>query len=232
VKLHVLIVEDDPMIALDVECLLLDAGCDVCGVAASEEEALRIGDATRPPFAVVDVRLSPGDGRVAASELFRRYGTAVLMATAHSRELDNLAATGALACLPKPYAADGLAAALQAICDLREGRRVANLPKRLLPLNWALSIDGVIRPKARPAVRKIVGPIKKLSGKPVLHRAALKAVLCILLSAPTIHKHVLTIHKWGKRAMSEVSRRSALATTAPGTRRKPGAARLTGDRRG
>jgi DNA-binding response OmpR family regulator len=104
-------------------------------VAASEAEALQIAEATRPPFAVVDVRLSPGDGRVVARELLRQYDTAVLMATAHSREIDNLAATGALACLPKPYSANDVPAALQAISELRAGRLVTRLPSHMFALN-------------------------------------------------------------------------------------------------
>jgi DNA-binding response OmpR family regulator len=135
VMFRVLIVEDDPFIAMDLEGVLSDAGCDICGVAASEAEALRIGAATRPSFAVVDVRLSPGDGRVVARELFRQYDTAVLMATAHSRELDNLAATGALACLPKPYSANDVPAALQALSELRAGRPVSRFPNHMFALN-------------------------------------------------------------------------------------------------
>ena len=133
-KFRVLIVEDDPFIAMDLEGVLSDAGCDVCGVASSEAEALRMGEATRPAFAVVDVRLSPGDGRVVARELFRQYDTAVLMATAHTRELDNLAATGALACLPKPYSADDVPAALRAISELRAGRPVSRFPNHMFAL--------------------------------------------------------------------------------------------------
>lgn len=136
-KFRVLIVEDDPFIAMDLEGVLSEAGCDVCGVATSEEEALKIGEATRPPFAVVDVRLSPGDGRVVARELFRQYDTAILMATAHSLEIDNLAATGALGCLPKPYSTDDVPAALQAISELREGKRVAKFPSHMFALNPA-----------------------------------------------------------------------------------------------
>src|ERR1700691_737223 len=107
---------------MDLEGVLSDAGCDVCGVAASEAEALRMGEATRPAFAVVDVHLSPGDGRVVARELFRRYNTAVLMATAHSQKSDDLAATGAVACLSKPYPTEDVPAALRAMLELREGR--------------------------------------------------------------------------------------------------------------
>jgi DNA-binding response OmpR family regulator len=135
VKFRVLIVEDDPFIAMDLEGVLSEAGCDICGVAGSEAEALRLAEATRPPFAVVDVRLSPGDGRVVARELLRHYDTAVLMATAHTRELDNLAATGALACLPKPYSADDVPAALLAISELRAGRPVPRFPTHMFALN-------------------------------------------------------------------------------------------------
>ena len=110
---HVLIVEDDPFISLDLQGALAQVGCDILGVAPSEAEALKIGDETRPPFAVVDLRLSPGDGRVVARELVERYNTAVLRATAHVNDPEDLAATGALGCLPKPYEIDDVIAALK-----------------------------------------------------------------------------------------------------------------------
>ena len=135
--LRVLIVEDDPFIASDLEGALSEAGCEVCGVAPSERVALKMADATRPAFAVVDVQLSPGDGRVVARELFRRYNTAVLMATAHCQESENLAATGAVACLPKPYPIEDVHAALRAMLDLKEGRTVSRLPHRMFVLNQA-----------------------------------------------------------------------------------------------
>jgi DNA-binding response OmpR family regulator len=141
--LRVLIVEDDTFIAMSLEDVLSDAGYEICGVAGSESEALAMATATRPSFAVVDMRLSPGDGRVVARELVRRYGTAVLMATADGAEFKSLAATGALACLPKPYAARHVPAALQAICDLRDGRPVGRLPAHMFKL-------GGFAPRRRP----------------------------------------------------------------------------------
>ena len=62
----VLIVEDDILIALDVEQSLLEAGFDVCGVATFEAEALELAERLRPDMAVVDISLGPGDGRVVA----------------------------------------------------------------------------------------------------------------------------------------------------------------------
>jgi DNA-binding response OmpR family regulator len=135
VKFRVLIVEDDPFIAMHLEGVLSEAGCDICGVAGSESEALRMGEETRPSFAVVDVRLSPGDGRVVARTLHRDYDTAVLMATADSLEVDNLAATGALGCLPKPYSVDDVPAALKAIWELQQGRAVTRLPNQMFALS-------------------------------------------------------------------------------------------------
>jgi DNA-binding response OmpR family regulator len=131
----VLIVEDDPLIAMDVDSALSDAGWPVCGIASSAKEALQLAEATRPAFAVVDVGLAPGDGRVVAEELVRRYGTAVLMATGRAQEFESLAATGALACLPKPFAAERVPAALHALYDLKEGRIVRQLPPHMFRLS-------------------------------------------------------------------------------------------------
>lgn len=137
--LPVLIVEDDPFIAMSLEDVLSDAGYEICGVAGSQSEALRLGDATRPSLAIVDVQLSPGDGRVVARELVQGYDTAVLMATAHSAEFESLAATGALACLPKPYALRDVPAALRALGDLRDGRPVHRFPAHMFNLRQLAS---------------------------------------------------------------------------------------------
>ena len=131
---RVLIVEDDTFISMSLEDVLSDAGHMVCGVAGSEREALELAEAARPSFAVVDVRLSPGDGRVVARELVRRYDTAVLMATSHSADFESLAATGALACLPKPYATWHVPAALQALAALRDGHPTGRLPAHMFDL--------------------------------------------------------------------------------------------------
>lgn len=126
--------EDEPLIVLALEDVLLDAGFEVGGVAGSQAEALRIAAATRPSFAVVDVQLFPGDGLFVARELVRRYGTAVLMATSCSQEVEVLAATGALACLPKPYDIRDVPAALRGISDLRDGRPGPRFPANMFSL--------------------------------------------------------------------------------------------------
>jgi DNA-binding response OmpR family regulator len=131
---RILIVEDDILIGLDVEHTLIAAGYDVCGIATSEKEALAMADEFHPEMAIVDINLSPGDGRVVARELRRRYATNVLFATGECNEIKGMAGTGAVACLPKPYAADEVPAALRAVTCLAKGDRPDHLPDHMFAL--------------------------------------------------------------------------------------------------
>ena len=125
----VLIVEDDAMIATDVEQALSAAGFEVCGVADSEAAALDLASRTHPNFAVVDVQLAPGDGRAVAREISRHQHVAVLMATAeHSSTLNGI---GALALLPKPYDANLVPAALDAMAEERSPSELPDHMTRL-----------------------------------------------------------------------------------------------------
>jgi DNA-binding response OmpR family regulator len=131
---RVLIVEDDPFISLDVEQALVAAGFEVCGSAVNEQDALEIGRMTHPDFAVVDVNLSPGDGRRVARELCELYATTVLMATSECDGDPPLSGLGAAACLPKPYNADAVAASLEAAAALKAGEEPSTLPIGLIIL--------------------------------------------------------------------------------------------------
>jgi DNA-binding response OmpR family regulator len=131
---RVLIVEDDPFISLDVEQALTDAGFEVCGSAVNEQEALEMGRSTRPDFAVVDVNLSPGDGRRVARELCERYATTVLMATSECDGDPPLSGLGAAACLPKPYNAAIVPASLNAAASLKAGKEPDVMPSGLILL--------------------------------------------------------------------------------------------------
>ena len=131
---RVLIVEDDPFIALVVEDALTDEGYEVCGISASEKEALALAETTPPDFAVIDVSLRPGDGRMVARELFNRHGTIVLFATGQCEDVRDLARLGAVACLPKPYRAGDVPKALQAIARISRGEQPGPLPDHMVSL--------------------------------------------------------------------------------------------------
>lgn len=124
-----LIVEDELLVAVEVEAALLDAGYDVSGIATSEAEALTLADARPPSMAVVDVRLSPGDGKRVARKLSDRFDTTILMATSDNG--DGLEAIGASCLLPKRYDAELVPPALEAADTLSHGGKVETLPDHM-----------------------------------------------------------------------------------------------------
>jgi ActR/RegA family two-component response regulator len=128
---QILIVEDDFLIALDLDQALTAAGWDVRGVAGSQAEALGLAETCRPPYAVVDVHLAPGDGRVVAKELTGRYRTTVLMATAHCNDTTDFSNTGAVGCIPKPYSTVDMLRALHVLQEVRAGKVPSHLPDHM-----------------------------------------------------------------------------------------------------
>jgi len=103
---RILVVEDDFLVASEIEVALGVAGFAVTGVAASAEEAIALGQATRPDLAIIDIRLNgPRDGIDAALTLFRDHAIPCVFATAHADEAvrARAAAASPLGWLQKPY---------------------------------------------------------------------------------------------------------------------------------
>lgn len=67
-----LIVEDQAVVAADLEARLLRNGYQVCGVAASGEEALALARQHRPELALMDIRLQGEMDGIATAEILRR----------------------------------------------------------------------------------------------------------------------------------------------------------------
>ena len=122
------------LISSDVEQTLIEAGFEVCGVASSEAEALDLAESLRPEMAIVDISLSPGDGRVVAKALCSRYSTAVLFATGQCDEVAGMRRTGAIACLPKPYQSNWVPAALRAVGRMADGMDAGPMPDLMFSL--------------------------------------------------------------------------------------------------
>ncbi len=85
---RVLIIEDEPIIAMDLQQLVESAGHEVVGLAASEEEAVAIAEAERPSLVLADVNLGQGgDGATAVARILKRYSTPVIFVTAYPERL-------------------------------------------------------------------------------------------------------------------------------------------------
>jgi DNA-binding NarL/FixJ family response regulator len=84
---RILIIEDDYLVASQMEIALEDAGLEIAGVAQSADEALRLAAERKPRLAIMDIRLAGRkDGVYAAVELYKQYGIRCIFATAHSDE--------------------------------------------------------------------------------------------------------------------------------------------------
>jgi DNA-binding response OmpR family regulator len=88
---HILLVEDETLIALEFEDVLQEAGCKVVGPAATVEEALQLIGANSIDAALLDVNLN-GEKVFPVADALRNGGIPFVLVTGHS----DLA-------LPSPY---------------------------------------------------------------------------------------------------------------------------------
>ena len=84
----VLIIEDEPIIAMDIEELVRDCGHRVIGIAATEAEAVAIALRSKPGLILADINLGiGGDGTSAVARILRRYQVPVIFVTAYPERL-------------------------------------------------------------------------------------------------------------------------------------------------
>jgi DNA-binding NarL/FixJ family response regulator len=115
-----LLVEDDYLIAMQVEIALGEAGFQLAGIASSAEEAIEMAVAHRPILAIMDIRLAgKRDGIDAALELFQNHHIRCIFATAHSDPDTSRRAEPAqpLGWLQKPYTMTSLVEEVQSALD-------------------------------------------------------------------------------------------------------------------
>ncbi len=84
----VLIIEDEPIIAMDIEELVANCGHRVIGVAATEADAVAIAERCRPGLILADINLGAGgDGSSAVSRIMRNHYAPVIFVTAYPERL-------------------------------------------------------------------------------------------------------------------------------------------------
>jgi two-component system, response regulator PdtaR len=109
--LRILIVEDEFLIALELESLLQDIGHDVVGIAASSAEAIDLAKRSSPDLAFVDVHLSDGLTGIDAARALSEQEITVLFMTANAKRIPEDFA-GARGVIAKPYTERGVKEAL------------------------------------------------------------------------------------------------------------------------
>ncbi len=85
---QVMIIEDEPIIALDLTRVVRELGHTVVGVAATRSEAVALAEQTRPGLVLADVRLADGSsGMDAAADILRSFDLPVIFITAFPEHL-------------------------------------------------------------------------------------------------------------------------------------------------
>jgi CheY-like chemotaxis protein len=84
----VAIIEDEPMIAMDLESIVSSLGHQVVGPARTHSEAVALAQAEQPGLVLADVRLADGSsGLEAVNEILENCATPVIFITAYPESL-------------------------------------------------------------------------------------------------------------------------------------------------
>lgn len=106
----VLIVEDEFLVALQIEDILTEAGHSVVGIAPDEAAVRELPET--PEVALVDLNLRDGpSGLAIASHLADRYGTTIIYVTANPSQIAAPAPT-AIGVLQKPFSPQAILGAV------------------------------------------------------------------------------------------------------------------------
>jgi CheY-like chemotaxis protein len=85
---RVLIIEDEPIIAMDLENLLTELGHTVVATAATRDEAVKKARAERPGLVLADINLGEGGSGIdAVSEILQSFDIPVIFVTAYPERL-------------------------------------------------------------------------------------------------------------------------------------------------
>ncbi|ARW48922.1 MULTISPECIES: response regulator [Acetobacter] len=88
VQTSVLIIEDEPIIAMDIEQLVLQCGHQVAGIAHTQVDAVKLAKETKPGLILADINLGPGgDGIQAVAEITSSFNVPVIYVTAYPERL-------------------------------------------------------------------------------------------------------------------------------------------------
>jgi DNA-binding response OmpR family regulator len=123
----ILIVEDESLVAIEMQCILEDNGYSVLGIAADLESALKFAQ-QNIDLALVDLNLRDGlTGPQIGERLANEHNAGVLFVTANPRLLgDGIA--GTIGVLTKPTDEDSLLSAVRFGLQRKEGLEIEAPP--------------------------------------------------------------------------------------------------------
>jgi DNA-binding response OmpR family regulator len=110
--LDILIVEDEVLLAMELESEVEGAGHRVIGTATDSREAIELIDAASPQFAFVDIQLMDGATGIDVGRYLSAKAIPFVFVSGNLKRIpDDFA--GGLGAIEKPYTVNGLQNALQ-----------------------------------------------------------------------------------------------------------------------
>lgn len=98
-----MIVEDQALLAMELELVVSECGCHVIGSAMDMAGAFAIAERDRPDLALIDLNLLDGmTGPQIAERLVNEFGSAVVFLTANPEQIPD-GFVGALGVVSKPF---------------------------------------------------------------------------------------------------------------------------------
>ena len=141
-----MIVEDQALLAMELELVLGESGCDVVGCAMDKAGAFVIAERERPDLALVDVNLLDGmTGPQIAQKIVTEYGAAVVFLTANPEQIPEGFA-GALGAVSKPFDEQTIRAVVAFARRFILTRTVTDPPRRFRLAPWLTTPPADIAP--------------------------------------------------------------------------------------
>lgn len=145
-ELRVMIVEDQAILAMELELVLADAGCEVVGCAMDTHSAFEIAEREWPLLALVDVNLLDGlTGPQIAQRLVTDFGTAVVFLTANPEQIPEGFA-GALGAVSKPFDEQTIRSVVSFARQFILHRTISDPPRRFRLAPWLTTPPADIAP--------------------------------------------------------------------------------------
>ena len=126
ISARVLIIEDEPLIALDIETLVSEAGHEVVGLAATHSEAIDEARRAKPELVLADIQLADGSSGIAAvNDILDEINVPVIFVTAYPERLLTGERPEPAFLIAKPFRSEMLKAVIsQALFfDVKAGRQ-------------------------------------------------------------------------------------------------------------
>ena len=118
-RLRVLVVEDEPLIGMDIEDAVAGLGHEVVGPITELDEALDLATIAALSCAILDINILGGNSYPVADMLLKR-GVPVLLLSGYRQETLPVRLHEE-ARLPKPFTGAELAKEIRALCDRAAG---------------------------------------------------------------------------------------------------------------